>query len=87
MGPDQSRRHPLDDDFRPHHFQLPITRHAAGGTPDEVEAPNHEAELVLQGRVRHHERRYLLTPDRLALQKTSIAGQEHAPLLDRNPDK
>ncbi len=87
MGPDQSRRLPLDDGFRPHHLQLPITRHAAGGTPDEVEAPDHEAELVLQGKVRHHERRDLLASDRLALQKTSIAGQEHASLLDRNPDK
>ncbi len=87
MGPDQSRRLPLDDGFRPHHLQLTITRHAAGGTPDEVEAPDHEAELVLQGKVRHHERRDLLASDRLALQKTSIAGQEHASLLDRNPDK
>src|SRR4028119_2334990 len=37
VGPARPRRPPLDDGFRPHHLQLPITRPAAGGTPDEVE--------------------------------------------------
>ena len=67
MLPDHAWRNPLDDGVRPHGLQLPVALHATGWTPGEVEAPGHETELVLQGKVRHHEERYLLVSDRLAL--------------------
>lgn len=84
---DHAWRNPLGDGVWPHGLQLAVALHTAGGTSDEAKASDHETELVLKGKVRHDEERYLPVSNRLALQKAPVAGQEHASLLGRPPDQ
>jgi hypothetical protein len=79
--PKHARRNPINYGTSLHCLQLPVALHATRRAPGEVEAPRHQAELVIHWKVRHHEERYLLVPHRLALEKAPVAGKKDAPFL------